>query len=217
MSAPYSALTCMAPSVPGRRGSWGREPASVSKTSRDRRCLVVLRRSPSLLLLRSYSGSLHSGVRIYHTMAATSWIYSSCQKAGRQQSISIVQFSKKKTICKGRDQANPICKLWPRQTRITFVMVANCSYAKGLWGKVEAWSREQGLVISRRNIRDWWAQLIKRQDQSNGKERAMLITYTVWNLWKERCRRVIRHAHDKSFRRQSRTTFSRYKLAQEEL
>jgi len=46
------------------------------------------------------------------------------------------------------------------------------------------------MVISRRNIRDWWAQLIKPQDQSKGKERAILITYTVWNLWEERCKRV---------------------------
>lgn len=56
---------------------------------------------------------------------------------------------------------------------------------------MEGWSSEQGAGNQTGNIRDWWAQLIKPQDQSNDEERAILITYTVWNLWKEKCRRVI--------------------------
>jgi hypothetical protein len=49
---------------------------------------------------------------------------------------------------------------------------------------------EQGLSITKTNIKEWWTQIIKTQGQGNDVQRASLITYAAWNLWKERCRRV---------------------------
>ena len=49
---------------------------------------------------------------------------------------------------------------------------------------------ELGMSIIMTNIREWWAKIIKTQGQGNEEQRASLITYTAWNLWKERCRRV---------------------------
>jgi len=69
-------------------------------------------------------------------------------------------------------------------------MMATCSYAKTIWRQVELSHNEQGLSVTRRNIKEWWRQITKTQGQVDHEQRARLITYTAWNLWKERCRRV---------------------------
>ena len=40
------------------------------------------------------------------------------------------------------------------------------------------------------NIEDWWFQSLQNMPKDQRRTKAAVIMYTVWNLWKERNRRI---------------------------
>jgi len=40
------------------------------------------------------------------------------------------------------------------------------------------------------NLKLWWSDLLGGMQTANPEHRNQIITYTTWNIWKERCRRV---------------------------
>ena len=40
------------------------------------------------------------------------------------------------------------------------------------------------------SIKDWWCEAITQQPKPERRKVAALLMYTVWNLWKERNRRI---------------------------
>jgi hypothetical protein len=93
-------------------------------------------------------------------------------------------------IIKRGGQADPICKLCHCRQETHLHMMAKCSYAKRLWQQVGLTHNVHGLSTTMTNMKEWWTQITKTQGQEDEVQRTRLITYTVWNLWKERCRRV---------------------------
>ena len=49
---------------------------------------------------------------------------------------------------------------------------------------------EQGLAITRTKISDRWKQLTQQTRQGSDRSRTTIITYTVWNVWKERYKHI---------------------------
>jgi hypothetical protein len=95
-------------------------------------------------------------------------------------------------ICKYNDQANPICTLCHTTAEKHLHMVAKCSYAKAVWQQIVSWFNIQTPPSTARMIRDWW-RILLRWGADDRAHHTRLIIYTLWNIWKERCRRVFQH------------------------
>jgi hypothetical protein len=74
-------------------------------------------------------------------------------------------------------------------------MLAECSYAKSIWRALQSWigvDLQQPPGNNYRRFQTWWNSMV--QTQVHGKQekerRMQKVVYTVWNIWKERCRRV---------------------------
>lgn len=70
-------------------------------------------------------------------------------------------------------------------------MVAECSLARMVWSIL---TQQFNLPMINRNItstslKQWWSEMIGMDSTRNDRKRTQVI-YAVWNLWKERCRRV---------------------------
>ncbi|KAF8715775.1 hypothetical protein HU200_026724 [Digitaria exilis] len=90
-------------------------------------------------------------------------------------------------ILKRGGQANPICQLCRTTTESIPHMAANCSYSQSVWTHVEHLTGQQNLSQATpiQSMKIWWSYLMNTRT-----ERTQLATYTIWNIWKERCRRV---------------------------
>jgi len=95
-------------------------------------------------------------------------------------------------IIKRGGQANPICQLCRTRNESMTHMVANCPYSKRVWWHI---AQQTGhLNIQPRqsvtNLKLWWSDLSGETQTADPEHRNQIITYTTWNIWKERCRRV---------------------------
>ncbi|WVZ92280.1 hypothetical protein U9M48_038358 [Paspalum notatum var. saurae] len=90
-------------------------------------------------------------------------------------------------------QANPICQLCRTEQESALHMVANCSFAKLICSQV---AQRMNLLLPvlqqpATRIKQWWLQMIGREpDADKARYREQAVIYLVWNLWKERCRRL---------------------------
>jgi hypothetical protein len=91
-------------------------------------------------------------------------------------------------IIRRGDQANPICTLCNTTTESHFHMVVNCTYAQAVWQRVAAWLNIQLRTQNAATMGRWW-KLITKADAANKDNQLQVVIYTVWNIWKERCRR----------------------------
>jgi hypothetical protein len=66
-------------------------------------------------------------------------------------------------------------------------MVIKCSYAKAVWHRIAIWFSIQVPPLAARTVRAWWRSLLRQgaDDRTNHRQ---VIVYTIWNIWKERCR-----------------------------
>ena len=54
-------------------------------------------------------------------------------------------------------------------------MMVKCSYAKRLWRQVGLTHNEQGLSTTMTNMKDWWTQITKTQEQGDEVQRTRLV------------------------------------------
>jgi hypothetical protein len=88
-------------------------------------------------------------------------------------------------------QANTICHLCRAHPESAIHIMAQCPFTQ-LWIQVASW---MGIHIqpppqtNYRKLETWWNDMahIWRND---AKEIEQQFIYTIWNIWKERCRRV---------------------------
>ena len=88
-------------------------------------------------------------------------------------------------IIKRGGQDNPICQLCRTHNENASHLAANCSYSHSVWAHISQVTGLQNLLAPITDLKGWWSGLM-----SNSIERNQIITYTIWNIWKERCRRV---------------------------
>jgi hypothetical protein len=66
------------------------------------------------------------------------------------------------------------------------------SYAKLVWQVLQSWIGGSLLPPPTRHYRQfktWWNNMIS-VPATGGADRAQQVLYTIWNIWKERCRQV---------------------------
>lgn len=90
-------------------------------------------------------------------------------------------------ILKRGGHMNPICQLCRTRRETITHMAANCSYSKEVWAHMERLTGQQNLrsLTPIRNLKTRWTNLM-----GTTKERSQIATCAIWNVWKERCRRV---------------------------
>jgi hypothetical protein len=71
-------------------------------------------------------------------------------------------------------------------------MVAQCSYTKAVWQKNCPWIQHPTADSAPRTLRRWWRSVL-RQSATDRDKHLQVIIYTVWNVWKERCRRIFQN------------------------
>ncbi|OQU83651.1 hypothetical protein SORBI_3005G153066 [Sorghum bicolor] len=86
-------------------------------------------------------------------------------------------------------QANPTCQLCRTENESPNHKVADCSFSKMVWlilaQKLNLQMLNQNKTSTR--IKEWWTAM---NGQGDDTRRTQLVIYAVWDIWKERCRRV---------------------------
>jgi hypothetical protein len=95
-------------------------------------------------------------------------------------------------ILKYNGLANPICTLCHTTAEKHLHMVIKCSYSKAIWQQIATWFNVQVPPLTARTIRGRWRSLL-RQGADDMSRHTQVIIYTLWNIWKERCRLVFRN------------------------
>jgi hypothetical protein len=95
-------------------------------------------------------------------------------------------------VIKYNGQANPTCTLCRIHAEKHLHMVAKCSYVKEVWQRVATLSSIQAPPTAARNIGTWWRSTL-RQGSADMTNHTQVLIYTIWNIWKERCRRVFQN------------------------
>jgi hypothetical protein len=91
-------------------------------------------------------------------------------------------------------QANPTCRLCKAGVESSFHMMAACSSSLQVWDQIAQHNSFQMVQTPAQPglLTTWWKNL-SQAGQAQPKEHLQAIIYTTWNLWKERCRRVLYH------------------------
>jgi hypothetical protein len=90
-------------------------------------------------------------------------------------------------------QMDVICQLCKTHPESVIHMVAHCSFTKQLWMELALWLGITPTLPSQQNtcrsIKEWWSNTIQN-GTGDAKERQQKLIYTIWNVGKERCRRL---------------------------
>lgn len=90
---------------------------------------------------------------------------------------------------------NPLCSLCDQVQETAQHSALHCVFAKEVWLLVANWTN--GLVQVPKDgihIEDWWNSELSGLPKQMKRNKAAAIIYTVWNVWKERNRRVFESA-----------------------
>jgi hypothetical protein len=86
---------------------------------------------------------------------------------------------------------NPLCSLCNQEQETAAHLVLHYSYAKQVWEKMASWTQQ--LVrppTDSLEIIDWWQKELAQLPPKTRRNKAALLMYCAWNIWKERNRRV---------------------------
>jgi hypothetical protein len=98
-------------------------------------------------------------------------------------------------IIKFGGQANPICQLCRTHQESAIHLLAQRPFSQSIWRSLHNWigvDLQPLPQYSYRTIKTWWSSMLYngRPQQGDAKLRLQKMIYAVWNIWKERCRRV---------------------------
>ena len=86
---------------------------------------------------------------------------------------------------------NPVCSLCSNHPETATHLCLHCPFAVEVWGLVSNWFGGVVFVPAQElSIKDWRCEAITQQPKPERRKVAALLMYTVWNLWKERNRRI---------------------------
>jgi hypothetical protein len=86
---------------------------------------------------------------------------------------------------------NPICSLCDQEFETADHTCLNCVFAQEVWVQVSAWTDGTVSVPQRSlNLETWWENEMRDLSSKQKKDRAAILIYTTWNIWKERNRRI---------------------------
>jgi hypothetical protein len=117
--------------------------------------------------------------------------------------VSPVTFSDVVTadrVLKHGGHANQICLLCITQRESALHMLAQCSYSNSVWSRLAQWIRTQLQALPTNNYRrfkTWWTDTMGEGQNQQDVNTPKHVIYMAWNIWKERCRRVLcKHVFD---------------------
>jgi hypothetical protein len=86
---------------------------------------------------------------------------------------------------------NPICPLCDQEPEHADHLCLKCVFSQEVWLQVAAWT-EGGISVPSPslNLELWWNNEMRGLTTRQKKERAAILIYTTWNIWKERNRRI---------------------------
>jgi hypothetical protein len=97
-------------------------------------------------------------------------------------------------VAKHGGQSNTICQLCRSQTGTAIHMLAYCPYSIRVWQQLQNWvgaPLQPPTTSNYRYLKHWWTTMISTPAMSNDNQRmTQKCIYIIWNLWKERCRRI---------------------------
>ncbi|WVZ94823.1 hypothetical protein U9M48_040667, partial [Paspalum notatum var. saurae] len=95
---------------------------------------------------------------------------------------------------------------WPHQTSCTLCngplesalhLCLTCPFAREVWSRILAWENlslpQHADPISANDIGEWWERAMALVPTARRKEFNGVVIYTMWNIWKERNRRIFEH------------------------
>jgi mannosylglycoprotein endo-beta-mannosidase len=88
--------------------------------------------------------------------------------------------------------ASTLCTLCRTRHESHLHMAAKCSYVKTVWQTIAPSFQIQIPPFNPRSLRKWWL-LVLQQGVTDRANHMQVIIYTLWNIWKERCRRVFQN------------------------
>lgn len=90
---------------------------------------------------------------------------------------------------------NPLCSLCDQVPETAEYLCLHCVFSQEVWLQVSAWTG--GLVhvpLPISSFESWWNSAIRTASKENKWRLASLMICSVWNIWKERNRRIFEHS-----------------------
>ncbi|WVZ67318.1 hypothetical protein U9M48_016414 [Paspalum notatum var. saurae] len=87
---------------------------------------------------------------------------------------------------------NPICVLCDQQQETALHLCLLCPFALQVWESARVWSNNLILppVVDCLSVEDWWLTVFLGKPEEHHKTISGILMYIVWNIWKERNRRI---------------------------
>jgi hypothetical protein len=89
---------------------------------------------------------------------------------------------------------DPICQLCLRAPETACHLCKDCPFTAAVWNLVHAWSLDtcpQALTPGlHATLNDWWEAMLVGVDKRVKRSRSGRLLYVIWNVWKERNRRI---------------------------
>lgn len=86
---------------------------------------------------------------------------------------------------------NPTCCLCDQEPESAAHLLINCSFSKEVWATIAPSNASLANACSQAtSVRSWWAKVNLCTPKAQRVETVVLACYTLWNVWKERGRRI---------------------------
>lgn len=87
---------------------------------------------------------------------------------------------------------NPVCPLCSSAPESALHICLQCPFTQQVWALVEQWTSHFVLKpdAASSELEAWWLMSLQHVDAKQRRSKVALMLYTLWNLWKERNRRI---------------------------
>jgi len=86
---------------------------------------------------------------------------------------------------------NPVCALCDQEPETASHLILHCSFARQVWDRLARWTGDlislpdQGLQVM-----EWWESELAHLPRKIRRQKAAIMIYAAWNIWKARNHRV---------------------------
>jgi len=84
-----------------------------------------------------------------------------------------------------------------------------CPFTRAVWNLILHWEHfDESIILPAKDpthLISWWEEVQSKITKDDRKRFNGLVIYTVWNIWKERNRRIFTNTHETAMQVASRT------------